>query len=159
MAVSKSSVVNKFGFMLISILILQIAVCAKTDDVDPAAFKIYILKPDIHSFNLGYELEESWTILQNVNLADNYRVLNGDDIQVYHWSSQTITLTQEASTYFKGLPDDILFHLGRDSAFVITLNEKKLYGGCFLDFDTPMALKFPVIFFFMLTTGNLLCFK
>jgi len=45
-------------------LVLQIAVCSKTTDVEPASFKIYILKLDIDDLDLGYEFDESWDVLQ-----------------------------------------------------------------------------------------------
>jgi hypothetical protein len=98
-----------YRFLLLLFLSLQIAVCAKTDAVDPASFKLYILKQDEFGLRLGYELEESWSILQKVDLTDSYRVITADDIQVYDWSSQTITLTQKTSDYLK-------LYLGRKSS-------------------------------------------
>jgi hypothetical protein len=146
MTVSKSSVVYKFGFMLICIFLLQIAICAKTDDVDPASFKLYILKQDIHDLELGYKAEKAWPILQKVDLANSYTVITGDDIQVFNWSSQTFTLTQETTAYLRALPHEDMYQIGSETAFVITLNGKRLYGGCVTDGLTEMMIRYPVLF-------------
>jgi hypothetical protein len=81
------------------------------------------------------------------HLTDNYIVITGDDIQVYNWSSQTITLTQEASTFFTALSSEDQTQLGEKRVFVVTLNDKRLYGGCMIRSGLESGIDFPVMYF------------
>ena len=55
------------------------------------------------------------------------RVITPDDIEVYNWSTQTITLTRKASTFFNELPDEIKSHISiLRPAFVVVFNDKRI---------------------------------
>jgi len=113
-------------------------------DTGAKSFGLYILHQNLPV--TCYELEKCWPILKQANLNSNDFVISQDDIETYDWSSQTITLTSQATnqlnTHFSANPSN----LGSNRvAFVVTLDGEWLYGGIFLDLS-EQPYSFPLIF-------------
>ncbi len=126
--------------------VMSLSACSKSKAGDKDSFRIYILQDDWHTLKLGYMLEESWPILEKVDLNKTMRVITPDDIQTYNWSTQTITLTMEASNFFNRIPyENKLAILVSQPAFVATFNDQRLYGGCIVAGTTAMDLDYPII--------------
>ena len=105
------------------------------------------------------ELEPSWAILTSIDLlSESEFVLTENDIESYNWPDQSITLTSEISaklieTY---LPKEeysakkiyLEQNLGA-KVFLVVLEEKKLYGGIFINRISAMGALYPVIYPFI----------
>jgi len=75
------------------------------------------------------------------------KVITADDILTYNWSTQTITLTQEASAFFTELPNETKLTLSHlHPAFVVVMNDLRLYGGILIEGGTAIGTWYPVIF-------------
>jgi hypothetical protein len=138
---------TKQTYLWISLfIVISLSACSKLKAVGKDSFSIYILQDDWLTLKLGYELEQSWPILEKADLNKTMRVITPDDIQAYNWSTQTITLTRKASTYFNELPYGTKLEISHSlPAFVVVLNDQRLYGGCIIAGPTAMGLHFPVI--------------
>lgn len=113
-----------------------------------SAFKLIILDDDWdHLLYRTYSLKDSWAVLQKVDLAHSPLTVSGADIATYAWSSQEMTLTEEASkklaAVFAGpaFPDSVSHR-----CFVVTLDGRRLYGGIFLEPWSAMGIGFPVVY-------------
>jgi hypothetical protein len=138
---------TKRPYLWISLfIVISLSACSKLKAVGKDSFRIYILQDNWSDLNLGYELEESWPILEKADLNKTIRVITPDDIQAYNWSTQTITLTRKASTPFNELPYETKLDISNfQPAFVVVLNDQRLYGGCIITSGTAKGLHFPVI--------------
>ena len=138
---------NRNCIWILSFILISFSTCSKATVMDTGSFSIYILKSYWQDLRLGYDLEQSWSILQEADLTKNIKVITAGDIQTYNWSSQTITLTQEASAYFNELPNEVKLEIENfKPAFVVVLNDHRLYGGLIIEGGTAMGTHYPVIY-------------
>jgi hypothetical protein len=130
-------------------------------------FQLIILKQNAFSLRLGYDSGEALSKLLAVKLEDNLFSVGLNEIESYDWTSQSITLTHQATEDLcqslllnPGLDKDIFdlnamkTSLGWGSklerklylqAFVAVIDSLPTYGGIFLDAMSQMAIRFPVI--------------
>ncbi|MCI0399334.1 MAG: hypothetical protein L0332_25565 [Chloroflexi bacterium] len=164
--------VAKAGRIIVPPLwVLFLSACASLFGKSSAAggnkFQLVILKQSWQELKLGYSYESAWPALTAVDRANSLFTIGLAEMESYHWSQQTITLTQEATN---GLIDALAQagQLKEDAAalkaleaslgwgnpveralytrgFVATLNGEPLYGGIFLNAVSQMAIDYPVI--------------
>ena len=134
---------------------------------DTSRFQLVILKQNTFSLRLGYDAEEALPKLLAVNLKDNIFIVGLNEIESYDWTSQSITLTSQATAHLRhalslrpesdeGITDlnamkkslnwgNPFEHALYVQAFVVVIDGAPTYGGIFLDAMSQMAIKFPVI--------------
>ncbi len=119
------------------------------------SFRIAIMAESVGSQppGLGYTVTSSWPILQQAYPSQVVYNITENDIAVYDWSHQIVTLTPQASTALIEAvvcPDeqrtDLIFLCFASRAFVVSFDEKPLYGGVFLYPESAMGIDFPVIY-------------
>jgi hypothetical protein len=101
-----------------------------------------------YELELGYEREQAWDILKDVDLKDSAVVITENDIERYDWSVQSITLTSAASDRLnKAFTDTEYPSINLSNrGFAVTFRDAWLYGGVFLDFGSAMPIQYPVIY-------------
>jgi len=73
-------------------------------------------------------------------------IITENDVAVYDCSTQTITLTQEASaTLEEAFGEGLSIWQIRKQLFVVTLYDEWLYGGVFNEPWSSAAIQFPII--------------
>lgn len=143
------------SFLIVAILLLM--------DVSFAApererFVLHILPGTFHSLSLGYDAERSWSILKNIDLSSGAFRITVSDIESYDSNRQIFVLSKKISERLlqdleikKGrlLQDKILkdpqfppIHLLNLEAFVISLDEKQVFGGIFINPFSAMAIDY-----------------
>ena len=112
------------------------------------SFQLHILKEGWVQLKLGYKREQSWTVLEKMNLEDSEFVFTEKDIDVYDWTKQSVVLTSEASVRLRErFPKDKYLPIPLSQrGFVVTLEGEKFYGGIFLEPMSAMAISYPVIY-------------
>jgi hypothetical protein len=116
------------------------------------SFHLHILQGDLDSLELRSDLRAAWDIIQRVYPTTIAFSLTEDDVESYDWSEQVIVFTPEASSSListlagsdseKLSPAQILGY----RAFLVTLNNKPLYGGVFMFPMSAMRINYPVIY-------------
>ena len=108
----------------------------------PGAFKIYAMEPWsglMLAPSLGrtpYE-QSGWPdYLQQVSLGEVF--IDDTDVEVYIWTRLLFLLTGQASQRLQA-------DRPRETIFVATLGQERLYGGLILPFCSARAVDFPVI--------------
>jgi hypothetical protein len=130
------------------ILLISLVSCShatgNVETSDGDSFEIHIgewNKP-VTEANLGYTVESSWSLLIEWYLTDSTFVIDTSDVDNYDWEQHVITLTPEASANFYSAFELAKYPL----AFVVTVNDKPMYGGIFLFRQSAMGILFPVIY-------------
>ena len=125
-----------------TILTTLLLSCSNQPAYEPT-YKIHIFmqSPELSNMRDGYDQS-----LNEIDLADSTFVINDSDIESYDWSDQTITLTETISSQLETtIGGDPSYHLDQ-SAFVVTLDGKRLYGGLFLKIGSARGTDYPVIY-------------
>jgi hypothetical protein len=129
--------------------------------------EIVILKEDWFDLKLGYTYAQALPILKSAKTADTLFIIGMSDIESYHWTQQSITLTKEATDkLMRALPEDRdlkkhvqymtkvkkergwgnliepALHL---KGFLVTCNDELIYAGIFLEPMSEVASGYPVI--------------
>jgi len=114
-------------------------------------FVLRILAENYESLHLGYTWDSAWPVLSKTNAYTTSAEITLTDVAHYDWTKQTLVLTPKASralnARFKIRKDTDLaaqFGIGH-RAFVVRLDGVPVYGGVFLEPQSPMAIKYPVI--------------
>ncbi|MFN8007061.1 MAG: hypothetical protein U0V70_08600 [Terriglobia bacterium] len=129
-------------------------------------FQFIILKQLQSELPRRYSASEMFPILQSLGTGEALQVLKVDDIAVYDWDRQVITLTGEASQALKlnlekaeSPPEEIkAINRMKESldwgnvieralsrvCFTVNLRGTMIYGGIFLDAISQMPIDFPV---------------
>lgn len=148
---------SNFILAVVFLLLLNLTSChsASGNDLEDTArsFTIAILSEE-KSYDswqeMGYTRGSSWPIFLDAyqSSQDAYRI-ETNDIDVYDWSEQTITLTAKASeamiNTFECIPDD-RFPCAGMSVFVVVVDQSPAYGGLIMDPYSPLGFQFPVIY-------------
>ena len=137
-----------------SYLVLHVALlvglctsCCPGPRAKAQSYQLHILRYDLDDLGLGYEYEQVWPILLDVDLTESILTITEDDIEVYDWTEQAMTLTRKASARSQeaALEGDY-FPNWAGQAFVVTLNGEPQYGGIFEAPTSAAAARFPVIY-------------
>ncbi len=130
-------------------LVLSLASCTSLKEAPPDSrqlFQIAMLRGDEISRapGLGSTIESSWPVLQKAFPSGSVHSITPDDIEMYEWADQTITLTAQASTTVakvlqKETPQTLW-------GFVVVVDGKPLYGGVFTYPMTARSIGYPVIY-------------
>lgn len=131
----------------------EMPVTTSTPSVESeGSFHLHILQGDLSSLELGSDLRVAWDIIQRVYLTTIAFSLTENDVESYDWSEQVIVFTPEASSRListlagsdseKLSPTQVLGY----RAFLVTLNDKPIYGGVFMFPPSAMGIKYPVIY-------------
>lgn len=94
-----------------------------------------------------YTVDESWPFLSTVDLSHDLWDVRSSEIETYDWSNQVIALTKEASTRLIATAEAT----NSDSSFgarffVVTLGDRRLYGGRFILPESSAGISFPVMY-------------
>ncbi len=129
--------------------------------------QIVILKEDWFDLKLGYAYAQALPLLKSATIKDSLFLIGMDDIESYHWTRQSITLTKEATgKLIRALPEerDLKKHVqymakvkkergwgNRTEAalhlkgFLVICDDELLYAGIFLEPMSEIAAGYPVI--------------
>lgn len=131
----------------ISVIVFS-AGCGKNIASEEPRFEIAFL--DAVPPNLGYTVESSWDILRNAYPSKVTYTLTENDIALYDWSNQIITLTVSSSSALKErypvLKSNIFPELIDGQPFIVVFDERPIYGGIFIYQPSPRYIRFPVIY-------------
>jgi hypothetical protein len=122
--------------------LLLIPLCVNAQSAENM-FKIYCFARFQYEdrYNLTNTYDESWRALLNtIALDEAFFVINGNDIEKYHWNNQLIKTTETA--YAKLKDEYALSH----TIFLVTLNGERLFAGKFIPIPSALALNHPVIY-------------
>jgi hypothetical protein len=130
-------------------------------------FQLAILRGDFGDLGLGYTYEGAFPKLEAGGTANALFVVGTNQIEAYHWSAQSITLTPEGTRDLLAALEppeqlkesvralngmraklgwgDRLDHALYTKGFLVMLDGNALYGGIFLDATSQMAIRYPVI--------------
>jgi hypothetical protein len=132
---------------IIACLLLLPILCVSCAIPERPSFQLHILATSWDELELGYEREQAWNILKKADIKDSVVVITENDVEQYNWSKQSIMLTPAASDKLKGLYGvEYPFINLSNQGFVVTLQGDWLYGGVFLEFGSPMPIRYPVIY-------------
>ncbi len=131
-----------------------------------ATFQLIILKQRWSDLKLGYRAPDALRVLAAIGDGDGLYVAAAQDLDVYDWDRQTLTLTSDATAALmraladQGSPPDgvkaiveMRSRLGwgnrLESAlytrcFVVNVDGALIYGGIFLDATSQMGIDYPV---------------
>jgi hypothetical protein len=151
-------------------MIIAMLLCSSTNGFAGTVSKkveILILKEDWFDLKLGYTYAQALPILKSAMTAGSLFIVGMSDIESYHWTQQSITLTEEATDkLIPALPRerDLKKHVQYmtkvkkehgwgnliESAlhlkgFLVTCNDELIYAGIFLEPMSEVASRYPVI--------------
>jgi hypothetical protein len=134
------------------LIMVGVGACAQTPAAPApagAAFSIIVPEGSWDSLQLGYDLQPAYAKLRGLANGKRAATIGEADIESYHWSRQTLTLTASASTrLLKELASPVspAAEFAFDHrAFVVALGTDFVYGGVFLRAISPMGVEYPVI--------------
>jgi hypothetical protein len=146
---TRSNLVAALAALLIMV---AVGACAQTPAAPaPAggAFAIILPEGSWDSLQLGYSLEPAYAKLRGLAGGKRAATISEADIETYHWSRQTLTLTASASTrLLKDLASPVspAAEFAFDHrVFIVTLGTEFVYGGVFLRPISPMGIAYAVI--------------
>ena len=133
----------------------------------PNRFQLVILKQDWYDLKLGHKYTQALPIFKSADAADRLFVIGMNEIESYHWTRQSITLTAAATAkLIQALPPegDLKKHIqymakvkrehgwGNSiepalhlKGFLVTVNDEVIYAGIFLEPMSELATDYPVI--------------
>jgi hypothetical protein len=116
-----------------------------TGELSPRSrFAIHILRLQWPDLGLKYTKREVWPLLAATDLDDGLLALSEADIQTYDWDRQEVWLNETGiARLADAWTEDVGAALGR--AFVVTLDDARIYGGLFYYEGGAAAIRFPVI--------------
>lgn len=135
----------------ISVIVLATG-CGRNIAPEEPRFEIAFLDPGIKQppSGLGYTVESSWDILRSAYPSKVTYTLTDEDIALYDWSNQIITLTvSSSSTLIESYPDleSVIFpDIITGQPFIVVFDGQPLYGGIFIHPRSAMGIDFPVIY-------------
>lgn len=140
-------------------LVLGVASCnglVEKSEFEDHKFQIALMSENVSNrWNpLLVRQEISWLTLQKAFPDEIAYILTEDDIEIYDWSEQVVTITELASRNlgeFLECPEqywtkDLIFLCMDFRAFVVALENEPVYGGIFSHDTTPSIIQQPVIF-------------
>ncbi len=151
-------------------VLLMVVFCSlppATADMGSNKLELVILKQDWYDIKLGYIYTQALPLLESANSSGHLHVISLNDIEMYHWARQSILLTPEATDrLIAALPKDeeikkpiqymarVKKERGWGNAiepalhlkgFLVTLDNKIIYAGIFLEPMSELAARYPVI--------------
>lgn len=156
-------------FVLVGLITgLSFACSSKMESLPPDdSFQLIIFNRDWYDLNLGYQAQNVLPVIYDLEESESLFVISLDNIEIYNWDQQTITLTEDATKELAialdnhvedseavealmgmrerlgwGNPWD---HILYTKTFLVKVDNTPLYGGIFLHAVSQMAIDYPVI--------------
>jgi hypothetical protein len=144
---------RRMPLAVISVLVMctVVASCTKATPESSARFQLHVLDiswGDPTDPDLGYTRDTAWPVLKNLDWEQSsIWTITEQDIELYDWNQQTITLTVEATTDLRqAFDDDALSRWMIGQAFVVTCDGDWVYGGVFYLPEGAAGIDFPAIY-------------
>jgi len=111
----------------------------------PSGLQLHVLNLDWSDLGFRYTTQDVWPVLTSADLAQRRLLLEEPDIRTYDWDHQEVWLSDPAIRRLVQCAADKLLRNAVGQAFVVTLDDDRLYGGLFYDQGGAAAIRFPVI--------------
>lgn len=112
-------------------------------------FELKLHRSEYVTLDLGYERTFAWTKLQTLDWSAPSFVVTDADVAWLDWARQELALSPDASSRFRSAirvtGHGTFTHPGQH-AFIVSLDDRNLYGGILLAPISAMGIRFPVIY-------------